>query len=241
MFESCGEVLTSGEMSVVYSNTTTTTRSESLTSYPSATNETHETNAQQLPFNLDHHSQCLTVPKVTFSSLGSFANKLVYTPLEQSDNGSSDNTSVDDKQNSHCEVKMSRFMNLARKFNCFYFNGTFVSTSPAPSTLSCSSFIFYLFRRAPVLQALLNCWQASRLDKTQCFRSSSSAPWGILSRSCIGECIDAPASDDLWRKECEDTQYTLSMEGQISLSHSERMEERGTSDDSKTDAINFFL
>jgi len=123
MFESCGEVLTSGEMSVVYSNTTTTTRSESLTSYPSATNETHETNAQQLPFNLDHHSQCLTVPKVTFSSLGSFANKLVYTPLEQSDNGSSDNTSVDDKQNSHCEVKMSRFMNLARKFNCFYFNG----------------------------------------------------------------------------------------------------------------------
>ena len=67
---------------------------------------------------------CLTESKVTFLSLGSLSSNHSSFGARKS---SSENCSSSSNNSSSLaingEAQMSRFMGLARKFNCFYFNG----------------------------------------------------------------------------------------------------------------------
>ena len=105
MIESCGEPQLT-EISQQQQKLKTIERSESVSSYQSANNT-------QCTFD-NHSSSSLRFPKVTFSSLGSFLNKPPHLGcIEQSTAPVSD-------------CGMSRFMKIARQFNCFYFNGIFI-------------------------------------------------------------------------------------------------------------------
>lgn len=80
---------------------------------------------------------CLTESKVTFLSLGAFSttagNLGASMPfLARKDSSSASNDQQEPRP-------MSRFMNLARKFNCFYFNGN-IETKIVPRDVA--QFVF---------------------------------------------------------------------------------------------------
>lgn len=100
MLESCGEP----QLSEIGQQQQKLKSIESVSSFQSTNNT---------PFSFSNHSSSSPYfPKVTFSSLGSFLNKPTHLAhLEQPA-----------APVSNCE--MSRFIKMARQFNCFYFNGT---------------------------------------------------------------------------------------------------------------------
>nr|CAG4642525.1 EOG090X06MA [Evadne anonyx] len=99
MIESCGEPQLT-ETSQQQQKLKTT---ESVSSYQSANNT---------QFNFGNHSSSSNCfPKVTFSSVGSFLNRPAHL-------GNFEQPAVPASRH-----EMSRFMKIARQFNCFYFNG----------------------------------------------------------------------------------------------------------------------
>ena len=94
---------------------------------------------------------CLTESKVTFLSLGSLSNNHFGSPNSASSSVarkiSSENCSSSNSSSPaiNGEAQMSRFMGLARKFNCFYFNGKQVLLS-FQIPINLKSFSFFLNR-----------------------------------------------------------------------------------------------
>lgn len=109
-------------------------------SRPEASVNSFQSNANSLTEDqngVECHSPplCLTESKVTFLSLGAFSpsnighTSIACAPLSFGLQPIRKASEESPSPSSNGEPQMSKFMNLARKFNCFYFNGKSLNNS----------------------------------------------------------------------------------------------------------------